>query len=225
MLSSRDTPMNEDGWSLIIEDLRRLALLVGGGSNDLNAGAIDADQQAINDLSTALNSHEVDPAAHAELLANYQLRSDAFTPTYLDIPYGSSPQSTVVNGAIVSITTAFGTPIGTLSSSFSAGVFTAPGNGIYEFSYNLRLTFVTNAAATMNASFNVAAGAYNLEHRVDESNAAAATRLFTGVVSGQVYMTAGNTISVTSTQASTGGTFTSGTTEVMFASIVRLTNS
>jgi hypothetical protein len=69
MLSSRDTPFTLDGWALVIEDLRRLALLQGGGANDLNAGAIDANQQALNDLATALNEHEVDSDAHAELFA------------------------------------------------------------------------------------------------------------------------------------------------------------
>ncbi len=143
MLSSRDTPMNEDGWSLIIEDLRRLALLVGGGSNDLNAGAIDADQQAINDLSTALNSHEVDPAAHADLLANYQLRADAFTPTV-----------TLINAASGTLA-----PTGV---NYLAQTFTAPAAGVYHVCFNFSISETASVAgkASHYAQITDAVSAY-----------------------------------------------------------------
>lgn len=62
MLSGRDTPFDEDGFALVIQDVRRLALLVAGGANDLNAGAVDADQTAISEATVAATVDDVDRA-------------------------------------------------------------------------------------------------------------------------------------------------------------------
>lgn len=133
MLSSRDTPFSEDGWALIIEDIRRLALLVGGGSNDMNAGAIDADQQAINDLSTALNSHEIDPDAHATLLASYLLRTDYTAPftilSTVNTVGGSQALGATTTTTITGYTT---TGTDTLTGfNTGTGILTVPTTGLY----------------------------------------------------------------------------------------------
>lgn len=142
MLSSRDTPMDPDGWALVIEDIRRLALLVGGGANDLNAGAIDADQQAINDLSTALNSHEIDPDAHAALLANYLLRSDYTAPTTTFTGFNVTEDSfSWASGALATIVLAQTEydPGGLYNAA--TGEFTVGTSGVYLLSFGLGISF------------------------------------------------------------------------------------
>lgn len=147
MLSSRDTPWNEDGFALVIEDIRRLALLIGGGSNDLNAGAVDANQEALNDLSSALNAHEVDSAAHAELLALYLLRSDytGASPTF----YGFS---VVANNTTLTFATGQAVIIPANSEvdpggcyNAATGEFTAPRAGYYQLSFNLTAEYFSGA--------------------------------------------------------------------------------
>lgn len=44
MLSNNGTPFTEEGFAAVIADLRRIYLLVGGGSNDLNNASTDVTQ-------------------------------------------------------------------------------------------------------------------------------------------------------------------------------------
>jgi hypothetical protein len=226
MLSSRDTPFSADGWALIIEDVRRLALLVGGGANDLNAGAVDANQEALNDLASALNEHEVDQDAHAELLSNYLLRTEAtgsFAPTYLTTASGSA--KTLANGVAGQITTQFGTASGTLSGSFSSGVFTAPGAGLYQFSFIAEHLLQVSAAAAWNyiPLVTVSSSAQVFSSRLDGTVSAANIYRYWSCTSGAEQLSSGDTITFQSTIGSTN--FTSAFVTPYALSIIRLSES
>lgn len=56
MLVNSGTPFDEHGWGLIIAELRALRLRIDGGSNDLNAGSVDADQGAADGPLVASNN-------------------------------------------------------------------------------------------------------------------------------------------------------------------------
>ncbi len=49
MLTNPDTPFDEDGHSDILSDIRRLYLMVAGGTNDLNRSAVAADQDGLDE--------------------------------------------------------------------------------------------------------------------------------------------------------------------------------
>ncbi len=137
MLSSRDTPFSVDGWPLVIEDIQRLKLLIGNGANDMNAGAVDATQQAINDLASGLNAHEVDPDAHAALFAAV---NDAITAAAAAVPSplvamytGTNAAQTINSGLSATLSSVFTTSVvDELSGAWSSGIFTAPSTGIYS---------------------------------------------------------------------------------------------
>ncbi len=56
MLSNGGSPFNEDGWAAMIADIRRLFLLVGGGTNDLNQASTSVTQDAANTGEDAGNA-------------------------------------------------------------------------------------------------------------------------------------------------------------------------
>ncbi len=145
MLTSRDTPFDEDGHALIIEDLKRLNLLIANGANDLNAGAVDATQQAINDLASGLNQHEVDPQAHAELFAAAAATAAAAagTTTVMQVAEATPATSQVYPTAIAPSTTVIDTASGW---NVGTGTYTIPTAGYYALSFSALLGVVTSAA-------------------------------------------------------------------------------
>lgn len=54
MRTNSSTPMNENGWSDILNDLRTLFLAVGGGTNDMNFNSVSLNQDATNAGDTSL---------------------------------------------------------------------------------------------------------------------------------------------------------------------------
>jgi hypothetical protein len=59
MLTNGSTPFTEDGFAAVIADLRRLYLLVGGGSNDLNNASTDVTQDATSAGENANNAFKL----------------------------------------------------------------------------------------------------------------------------------------------------------------------
>lgn len=60
VLVNQGTGFDEDGWADVISDIRRLALLLEGGSNDLNFDSQSANQDAQDEAPSAgLNSDDV----------------------------------------------------------------------------------------------------------------------------------------------------------------------
>ncbi len=59
MLTNGSTNFDEEGFAAVIADLRRLYLLVGGGSNDLNNASTDVTQDATNAGENANNAFKL----------------------------------------------------------------------------------------------------------------------------------------------------------------------
>lgn len=59
MQTNPGTPFTEEGFAAVIADLRRLYLLVGGGSNDLNNASTDVTQDATNAGENANNAFKL----------------------------------------------------------------------------------------------------------------------------------------------------------------------
>ncbi len=59
MQSNGGTPFDENGWANVIADIRRLYLLVGGGSNDLNQASTDVTQDATAGGENANNAFKI----------------------------------------------------------------------------------------------------------------------------------------------------------------------
>lgn len=148
MLSNRDTPLDLDGWACVIQDLKRLELLITGGANDLNAGAKDANQEALNELSTALGDHEVDPAAHAALLADYLLRADYTAPTAAAYS-GFSVNANLGALAPTTVSSIFIMTSGEVDpgSAYNAatGVYTVPATGYYLVTFSVSYSWGAGA--------------------------------------------------------------------------------
>lgn len=130
MLSSRDTPFDEDGWALVVQDLRHLALLIGGGANDLNAGAQAANQITSQDISDALSAllAEDNPFPQYQLAAN----ATGVSPTFYVATISSAGPTGV---AFPTTLTGWTGGAGTLTGfNTTTGIFTPPANGAYAFS-------------------------------------------------------------------------------------------
>lgn len=59
MLSNNGTPFTEEGFAAVIADLRRIFLLVGGGSNDLNNASTDVTQDGVAAGENANNAFKL----------------------------------------------------------------------------------------------------------------------------------------------------------------------
>ncbi len=64
MLTNPDTPMDEDGWADALQDIRRLYLLMAGGTNDLNKAAEAADQET-SEAEAPYTNAEIDALVDA----------------------------------------------------------------------------------------------------------------------------------------------------------------
>ncbi len=56
MLTNPNTPFTEEGFAALVADFRRLFLLVGGGSNDLNQATKDVTQDAVDTGENSTNA-------------------------------------------------------------------------------------------------------------------------------------------------------------------------
>ncbi len=59
MLTNPGTPFTEEGFASVVADLRRLFLLVGGGSNDLNNASSDVTQDGVSGGENANNAFKL----------------------------------------------------------------------------------------------------------------------------------------------------------------------
>jgi hypothetical protein len=59
MLSGYGVPFNEEGFAALVADVRRLSLLVGGGSNDLNQQSQEVTQEATQAGENAANATKI----------------------------------------------------------------------------------------------------------------------------------------------------------------------
>lgn len=154
MLSNRNTPFDADGFALIVEDMRRLAKSVYGGSNDLNSDAIAVSQETV-DGSDALDAH----VAAADPHPQYALADD--------LPDGFPPTAAETLSMLSSFNNnvaADQSPISGYSDYFdnsggawnpTAGIYTAPSGGYYRVSA-FGVTGISGAAATtVSASVQV----------------------------------------------------------------------
>lgn len=227
MLSSRDTPFDEDGFALVLEDLKRLSLLVGGGSNDLNAGAVDADQEAFQELTTALSAHEIDPDAHPELDNRY-LRISAYTAysPYYVTSQGSSITTQNATGSLDQLTTAVIDATGTGSLSLASGVFTAPATGLYL----ITATIAAGGVSVSATGTTVCVGRVRVTGSIDEISefntmqtvAFPNTPTISGVVGGAFSMASGDTAKFYAQFTHSGGTGVTPKLWTQKVSIVRL---
>lgn len=218
MLSSRDTPFDADGWALIIEDIKRLALLVGGGANDLNAGAIDATQEAINDLSTALNSHEVDPEAHAALLAGYARTTDiptSFAASYISAELSASFTGTATDTVLTGWSTASNFCTDSSGGAWGGTSYTAPATGAYQISlsgyFNSSFSVATHSPIGMNFGLKVNASAPyspSLTRMTFGAGSPATLIYFPVSITGIYALTSGDAVSAVYSMPNTAETYT-----------------
>ncbi len=160
--------MDEDGWSLVIEDLRRLSLLVGGGANDMNAGAIDADQQALNDLASGLSAHEIDPDAHLELDDRYLRLADySTTPTFRGFCVEVNATTLNVGTPTTVVFAADETDPGGVYNA-ATGEFTVPTTGYYLLSFGFSDSHTAGAVFAEN--WFISANFYRNGSVIDGSN-------------------------------------------------------
>lgn len=225
MLSNRDTEFSEDGWALALDDLRRHDLLLSQGSNDLNAGAVAANQTT-TDLSDGLAAHVAASNPHPQ----YQLLSDVAASTSY-VTTGAGTETVGVNDPGSYLSSSITNATGTGGMAIASGIFTAPGDGLYHVSTSIIWGYTPGAPAFATifgtSLYQIVAGgiAVALERHTfpvyngvginDAASLAASVFLF----SGQTIR-----LAVQFTDAS-GGAPASGTAGITWLSIVRLTNS
>ncbi len=201
MLSNRNTPFDEDGWALVIADVRRLMLLVGGGANDLNAGATDGNQEAINELGTALDEHVAAPDPHPQYLlaADYSepvAGVAALTGFKAYDAFNTTPApNTVLKPATISWDTSSG-------YNSSTGEYTAPSSGYY--SAYAKYKVVSGAgfgAGVISAAFYMQVNGSLLitadtGGQIAVTLAALGTGIFCVTISTVLYLTAGDKLTL-----------------------------
>lgn len=138
MLPNVDTPMTEDGWAIMVRAIRHLALVQAGGANDLNAGAVDADQIALQEFFDALSALR----AEADPFPQYQLAADASSGSGSFSGFNVSEDSFAwASGAIATIILAQTEyDPGSLYNA-ATGAFTVATAGVYALSLGLNIQF------------------------------------------------------------------------------------
>lgn len=236
-MRSSNAPFTEQGFSEIIRDLERHELLLNqGGDTDpdsgTNLGYTDAPTTSQEDIELSVAAAAADAVAEHEAKADphpqYLLAADysaGFTPTYIEV---SGSSQSLSNGVAASVTTGFGTASGTMSASWSGGVFTAPGSGFYTFSVNYVIFVALSAADNVIFIFSASAsGSGNVySDRNDQYVGASGNRRSGGCLTFGTYMSTGDTASFTAQLSATGfGTFTSASVTINNASVVRNTGT
>jgi hypothetical protein len=157
MLPNVDTPMTEDGWAIMVRAIRHLALVQAGGANDLNAGAVDADQIALSEFFDALSALR----AESDPFPQYQLAADASSATSAtaSINKVSGGSQTIASGVAAAVSSYSAVGTATLSGmDVTTGIFTAPADGLYSVTgyvfptYGAGGTQVWDLSVDLNAS-------------------------------------------------------------------------
>ncbi len=213
MLSNRNTPFDADGFALLVEDMRRLAKHVYGGSNDLNAEAESVSQE--NETGDdALDEH----IAAADPHPQYQLLADVVAP--FTVSYLTASGSGTDNVSGLTQVTAFAAASGTLAASFSGGTFTAPADGLYLATLSVSFAGITSGAGTISSRLYTSAG-FSMS-RIECSIGSGVNAVHALMVAESVYLLAGQTIQFYVTDTCTAGFTATPTVNVNYLSIARL---
>ncbi len=202
MLTNPGTGFDEDGWSDIISDVRRLALLLEGGSNDLNAGTVAVDQDTA-DASPAvgLTADEVqaliDEALSDSVYTSVNVYAELFTPQ----SYGIISGATVVFDSGLNTRPSGGldtTSIERNSFDQTTGRFTVPFTGVYFFNTNLEVNCTAAASnidctATIYLNQNTGIGS-TVTHQ--QLPVGLVVNIYIHTVSTVAYLQAGETVEV-----------------------------
>lgn len=157
MLTNGGTPFTEDGFAAVVADLRRLFLLVGGGSNDLNNASTDVTQDGITDGENANNAFKLrnvnlSTSAPVDLnLLSFSKARNQWEPTSLSGVSSTSSGSTYLVAAnnLSDITST-----GTARNNIGLGTASSPTfNGL-----SVTTSLSVGSGASVGASLSVTSG-------------------------------------------------------------------
>lgn len=229
MLTGPSTPFDEDGWAAVLSDLRRINLMVSGGSNDLNSDSTDVAQtnttdntaQAVDaELLQGVPISEVAPTDGQNL--QFSSVTGLWTPGTAQVAtvFSSIGTTTAVaiNNNQVDTTLPIASVLVDTESARSGNTYVIPTNGIYQLSAFASVSsFAGNYLAYLGIYANGTA-VYGLIDYTPALNTGGAYQ-FAGSLTYARQCTAGDVIDL---RSRISGTFTGNVNNTGFLTIVRL---
>ena len=148
VLPNVDTQMDEDGWAIVIRAIRHLALVQAGGANDLNNGAVDANQVALSEFADALSALR----AEADPFPQYQLAADATGAAVAFKAVDATTYSSLTYPTTLKPTAQFDTDS---AYSVGTGVYTVPSTGYYTLMFACQVEVITSAGGNEDFIFGI----------------------------------------------------------------------
>jgi hypothetical protein len=217
---------DDHAFQKLVGDVQRVRQELAETTETADTAASDATAAAAAAAAaSALAATKATAADITAALAPYALTSSIFAPTYVTTGNSGVGQAGA-SGVQVQLTTCVANGTGTGGMAITSGVFTAPGDGLYQVCISTIGAFTSNAAGLAEAYWLIQSsiGTSWIDRRT-YSVAAASTISAQASMSALYYLTSGQSLSFYGTLSNTGGFTGNAGYSINQLGVTRLTNT